>query len=66
MEKCLWGSFGSLVFLFEDLLQDVLSLLNQVLNVFLDFSLIFVLKALKDIINVALTLFEFFIEIKFS
>jgi hypothetical protein len=59
VEKGLWGGSCSLVFLFEDLLHDVLTLLKQVFNVFLDFGLVFGLEAFKDIFDVSLAFFDF-------
>jgi hypothetical protein len=50
---------GGLVLLLEDLLNDVLALLNQVLNVLLDFGLVLALEAFQEFFEVFLSFLHF-------
>lgn len=66
VEECLWRCSVGLVFLLEDLLQDVLALLNQVLEIFLDLGLVLTLKTFEDVFKVTLTFLELFSDINFG
>jgi len=62
VEKCL-GCSVSVVLLLEDLLPDILALVNQVLDVLVDFGLVLVLNALPDVLGVVSSFLEFFVGI---